>query len=193
MMAKVNLWGFESIPDGAHRGACFHPHFIRGDRNKCHYMKRLKIKGILGKHNSSSRGPRGAKGYPRVVPGIPGFAGTVKSSSLSAEDLKALRFPKKLHHILAQPEYADSLCWTPDGRCVRVVDPFKFQEKVAGNYFSHTSFSSFLVELESFGFKKVSHLGFEECYYHDVRQGERKYWNETNVHRNRSPVPFRAS
>jgi hypothetical protein len=48
------------------------------------------------------------------------------------------------------------------------VDPFKFQDKVAKNYFSHSSFSSFLVELESYGFKKVSHVGFQECFYHDL-------------------------
>ncbi len=146
-------------------------------------MNRQKVKGILGKPGrGQTKVPTGmtptVKGGPLSTladlasqtnnPGLAAALRNAKASYLSAEDLKMLPFPKKLHHILAQNQYMDALCWTPDGRCVRVVDPFKFQEKVARNYFSHNSFSSFLVELESYGFKKVAHVGFQECYYHDV-------------------------
>lgn len=174
----VNLWGFETISEGPNKGGCFHPLFKKNNRDQCHYMSRQKVKGIQGKHGNSNKvpanimvtkgGPMGAFGDLAGLSNNPALK-NAKKSSLSVEDLKSLPFPKKLHHILAQIQYADCMCWTPDGRCVRVVDPFKFQEKVATNYFSHTSFSSFLVELESFGFKKVSHAGFQECYYHDVR------------------------
>jgi len=104
-------------------------------------------------------------------PGLMVALRDAKHSNLTDDELKALPFMKKLHHILAQPELGDSIAWTPDGRCVRVIDPFKFLDKVQNRYFDLdiTSFSSFLVELESFGFKKVAHLGFSECYYHDVR------------------------
>jgi hypothetical protein len=181
--SSVNLWGFETIQEGPSKGAAFHPLFIKGNREKCHYMNRQKVKGIMGKPGKAQgKVPSGMAPGAKVGPlstlaemasqtNNPGLAAALrnaKASYLSADDLKALPFPKKLHHILAQNQYADSICWTPDGRCVRVVDPFKFQEKVAKNYFSHNSFSSFLVELESYGFKKVSHVGFQECYYHDV-------------------------
>ena len=147
-------------------------------------MSRQKVKGIQGKHGKGmdkvppnvivTKGGVGVGAFDLAIqantnPAMAAALNDVNKSSLSVDDLNALPFPKKLHHILAQNQYNDCICWTPDGRCIRVVDPFKFQEKVAKNYFSHTSFSSFLVELDSFGFKKISHDGFQECYYHDVR------------------------
>jgi len=180
---NLNLWGFETIQEGPSKGAAFHPLFIKGNREKCHYMNRQKVKGIMGKPGKAhGKGPSAMAPGTKVGPlstladlasqtNNPGLAAALrnaKASYLSADDLKALPFPKKLHHILAQNQYSDSICWTPDGRCVRVVDPFKFLEKVAKNYFSHKDFSSFLVELESYGFKKVSHVGFQECFYHDL-------------------------
>jgi len=178
---NLNLWGFETIQEGPNKGGCFHPLFMRANRDKCHYMNRQKVKGIQfkqGKATGKVPGMVVTKGAPLSSladlaaqtnnPGMAAVLQDAKKSKLSVEDLKALPFAKKLHHILAQPQYNDCICWTPDGRCIRVVDPFKFQEKVAKNYFSHTSFSSFLVELESFGFKKISHVGFQECFYHDL-------------------------
>jgi hypothetical protein len=156
---------------------------MRANRDKVHYMSRQKVKGIQGKlGNKMGKVPNivVTKGAPISSladlashtnhAGMAAALKNAKKSSFSVEDLKAMSFPKKLHHILAQSHYSDCICWTPDGRCIRVVDPFKFQERVAINYFPHTSFSSFLVELDGFGFKKVSHAGFQECYYHDVRK-----------------------
>ena len=105
-------------------------------------------------------------------PGLMMALREARTSYFSDDELKALPFMKKLHHILAQPELGDCISWTPDGRCIRVIDPFKFLEKAQTKYFDHsdiTSFSSFLLELESYGFRKVTHLGISECYYHDVR------------------------
>ena len=42
---NLNLWGFESITEGPNKGGCQHHIFIRGDREKCHYMTRQKVKG----------------------------------------------------------------------------------------------------------------------------------------------------
>jgi HSF-type DNA-binding len=105
-------------------------------------------------------------------PGLMMALREARTSNFTDDELKALPFMKKLHHILAQPELGDCISWTPDGRCIRVIDPFKFLEKAQAKYFDHsdiTSFSSFLLELESYGFRKVTHLGISECYYHDVR------------------------
>lgn len=140
-------------------------------------MTRQKIKGIKG--NKPVKVPKG-KPMPSIVDlaaqsnhiTLAAALQGAKKSMLTPEELRSLPFLKKLHHILAQPKYQDCLCWTPDGRCIRVVDPFKLQEKMASDYFTHKSFSSFLVDLEGWGFKKVSHLGFQECYYHDVSKSE---------------------
>ena len=84
---------------------------------------------------------------------------TRMTSNLLSERMEAekMTFPTKLHHILSQSQYKECLTWTLDGRCIRVVDPFKFQEFVSLKYFRNASYTSFLVELEKFGFRKVTH------------------------------------
>lgn len=42
---SLNLWGFESVPKGLEKGACYHKFFIRGHPNLCENMRRIKIKG----------------------------------------------------------------------------------------------------------------------------------------------------
>jgi HSF-type DNA-binding len=174
----VNLWGFQTIQEGPNKGGCYHPLFIRGNREKVHYMTRQKVKGSQGKApaKSATKIPltQGQSSLPSLAeiavatnPGLMTALKEAKNSIFSEDELKALPFMKKLHHILAQPDMGDCIGWTPDGRCIRVIDPFKFLDK-AQSYFDHTSFSSFLVELESYGFKKVTHMGIAECYYHDV-------------------------
>jgi hypothetical protein len=173
---NLNLWGFETITEGPNKGGCYHPLFVKGDREKCHYMTRQKVKGTKVKVDSPSQRPKiteviekESKGSLSTLANLASRAPNVQSAvAEQLPNLKQLTFPKKLHHILSQPEHEDCIRWTPDGRCIRVVDPFRFQECVSSKYFYHTSFSSFLVELESYGFKKVTHEGFQECYYHDV-------------------------
>ena len=103
----------------------------------------------------SSTGPTPASG-----------SGPSSNENQGRGDVKSLSFTMKIHHFLAQND--GCVAWTPDGRCLRVVDPFKFQERVIPKYFDYTGFTSFLCELLSYGFKKISHAGFDECYYHDV-------------------------
>jgi hypothetical protein len=187
---NLNLWGFETITEGPHKGGCFHPLFVRGDREKCHYMTRQKVKGNKLKQdspNASQRTPETEDNESKRAASLSTLANLAFKApnansnfarlqqlqqDLKQKNLKRLPFVRKLHHILAQPEYGECIRWTPDGRCIRVVDPFRFQEKISLKYFSHSSFSSFLVELESYGFKKVTHSGFQECYYHDVRNSK---------------------
>jgi hypothetical protein len=184
---NLNLWGFETITEGPNKGGCYHTLFLRADREKCHYMTRQKVKGNKPvKQESPPKSPESApaqndgplsalaglasakaRGTNQQAASILQSLGSSGTSG-SSNDLRQTSFPLKLHHLLARSEFEDCVTWTPDGRCIRIVDPFRFQEKVAPIYFSHSSFSSFLVELESYGFKKVTHAGFHECYYHDV-------------------------
>ena len=174
---NLNLWDFESIIDGPNKGGSSHPLLIRGDREKCHFMTRQKVKG-----------GKSAKQEPQIkeestIPGIgelsqlPVLAGLAASSNnaraavnngLSTE-LQRLSFCAKLHLILARPEQQGCLRWTADGRCIALIDPIQFQSGIFRNFFPNTAFLSFLGELKRYGFQQVSHLGYEVCYYHDVR------------------------
>ena len=42
---QLNLYGFRRLTTGKDKGAYFHEHFLRGDRNRIQQMSRQKIKG----------------------------------------------------------------------------------------------------------------------------------------------------
>eukprot|EP00980_Cylindrotheca_fusiformis_P006896 scaffold1442_cov128-Cylindrotheca_fusiformis.AAC.17 len=41
---NLNLWCFQTLTKDPNKGAIFHPYFIRGDTDRCHLMKRIKVK-----------------------------------------------------------------------------------------------------------------------------------------------------
>jgi hypothetical protein len=167
---NLNLWGFETITDMPNKGGIHHPLFLKTDVDKCHYMTRQKIK------RADSTGEK----TPNKLDANKSLAALSALSSHAAlhaptqpierkdGNTDPLSFPQKLHFILSQAEYIGCMTWTQDGRCIRIVDPFRFQELIAPMYFSIASYTTFLVELEKYGFKKVNHAWHAECFYHDV-------------------------
>lgn len=162
---NLNLWGFETLTVMPNKGGIHHPLFLRADIEKCHYMTRQKIK--------KADSPNVEKVPTRQevstsLAALTGMASHGQPTQRRDGNTDPLTFPRKLHFILSQSEYMGCMTWTQDGRCIRIVDPFRFQELVAPTYFSMASYTSFLVELEKYGFKKVNHAGHAECFYHDV-------------------------
>jgi HSF-type DNA-binding len=45
---QLNMWGFERINCGPHKGGYFHKYFVRGNVSLCNLMRRQKIKGVKG-------------------------------------------------------------------------------------------------------------------------------------------------
>lgn len=41
---NLNLWCFQTLTKDPNKGAIFHPYFIRGEPDRCHLMKRIKVK-----------------------------------------------------------------------------------------------------------------------------------------------------
>ena len=174
---NLNLWGFETITEGPNKGGCYHRLFLRGEPAKCHYMTRQKVKKGEATAVTSAVSRRmsledsvSATSVNKSFAALAEFA-TQAATKATAEKQggEQIPFPRKLHFVLASGKHDDCLTWTTDGRCIRVVDPFRFQEKVAAIHFGCASYTSFLVELERFGFKKITHEGHPECFYHDVR------------------------
>jgi hypothetical protein len=176
---NLNLWGFESMTDGPNRGACHHPIFVRGDREKCHYMTRYKVKGHKQKQQEvmtpdDSNGSQTDEEMNRArLPSISGLSSAfnlqLQSPGLhNLADVKTISFCEKLHRILAVPELQGCIRWTADRRCIAILNPYQFNGFLFNNYFPNTNFCSFLAELESYGFKNISHSGLKDCYYHDV-------------------------
>mmetsp|Transcript_10941 Transcript_10941/g.15416 ORF Transcript_10941/g.15416 Transcript_10941/m.15416 type:complete len:452 (+) Transcript_10941:101-1456(+) len=75
-------------------------------------------------------------------------------------------FPLKIHEILSNESFQGYACWMPHGRAFRVNIPKRFEEKVCPKYFGHSRFSSFLRQLNNYGFKHISKGTDRNCYYH---------------------------
>ena len=42
---QLNLWGFERVQNGPDKGSYFHPLFVRGKRESCQHLSRVRLKG----------------------------------------------------------------------------------------------------------------------------------------------------
>mmetsp|Transcript_26415 Transcript_26415/g.61878 ORF Transcript_26415/g.61878 Transcript_26415/m.61878 type:complete len:355 (-) Transcript_26415:87-1151(-) len=46
---QLNLWGFERIQNGPDKGSYFHPLFVKGKRECCQRLSRVRLKGTIDK------------------------------------------------------------------------------------------------------------------------------------------------
>jgi len=65
--------------------------------------------------------------------------------------------PLFLRKTFAMITHAD--CWTPAGDCFIIKNPVHFAEAVIPGFFKHNNFSSFVRQLNFYGFKKVKWQG----------------------------------
>lgn len=80
-----------------------------------------------------------------------------------------MTFNEKLHHLLGQDEFHDSIAWVPHGRAFRVLDSKLLEErKVLEKYFGCSNYDEFGKELLHHGLKKAKHGDDQNVYYHEV-------------------------
>lgn len=78
-------------------------------------------------------------------------------------------FPAKLHAILIRTDLSDVVTWLPHGRSWKVLNTQEFEKRVIPMYFEFTNnhVSSFLREVESWGFRRLKGEGPDrDSYYH---------------------------
>jgi len=86
----------------------------------------------------------------------------------AASSAKDSPFPVKLHRILCNPDYRDIIAWLPHGKSWRVLKPKAFEEKVIPAYFRHCRYSSFMRQVNGWGFKRIYQGADLNSYYHEL-------------------------
>mmetsp|Transcript_609 Transcript_609/g.1323 ORF Transcript_609/g.1323 Transcript_609/m.1323 type:complete len:496 (+) Transcript_609:226-1713(+) len=94
---------------------------------------------------------------------LDGAAGIVRKSSCN----KAT-FPTALFDILADPELDGIIAWLPHGRSWRLVDVDKFNEQVLSSYFNQSKYTSFIRQVNGWGFRRVQTGPEANSYYHEL-------------------------
>ncbi|KAK1163027.1 heat shock factor protein 3-like isoform X1 [Acipenser oxyrinchus oxyrinchus] len=64
-------------------------------------------------------------------------------------------FVSKLWTLVESPSTNDVICWSSKGQNFRVVDEQKFTTEILPRYFKHNNMSSFIRQLNMYGFRKV--------------------------------------
>uniref|UniRef100_A0A7S3KYR0 HSF-type DNA-binding domain-containing protein n=1 Tax=Amphora coffeiformis TaxID=265554 RepID=A0A7S3KYR0_9STRA len=90
-----------------------------------------------------------------------------KGDETPIHDIRNMTFSQKVHHILSTPEYEGCISWMPHGRSFRIHVPKNFEVTVCPKYFNHRRYSSFLRDMNKYGFKHISKGADRNCYYHE--------------------------
>ncbi|KAL3522169.1 hypothetical protein ACH5RR_015003 [Cinchona calisaya] len=93
-------------------------------------------------------------------------------------------FLQKVYDIVRNPETDSIISWNSTGTSFIVWDPHKFAAEVLGNYFRHNNFSSFVCQLNTYGFKKINWDRFE--FQNEWFQKGKRSWLKKIKRRNQS-------
>lgn len=78
-------------------------------------------------------------------------------------------FLSKLYDILNDEAYKDIILWNNEGKAILIKDINKLCEIVLPNYYKHSNYSSFIRQLNFYGFNKAKELLNEEiCFEHNI-------------------------
>ena len=81
---------------------------------------------------------------------------------------KKTSFPKKLYCILSDPKNEKAITWLPDGCSWKVLDQKRLKNEVLPHYFDHNNYTSFMRQVNAYGFQRKSGDKCDSIYYHKV-------------------------
>uniref|UniRef100_A0A7S0KMR0 HSF-type DNA-binding domain-containing protein n=1 Tax=Micromonas pusilla TaxID=38833 RepID=A0A7S0KMR0_MICPS len=84
----------------------------------------------------------------------------------------AAPFLRKVYAIVSNPETDDIVSWTGNGKQFTVHKLNDFSTKILPSNFNHPNFSSFVRQLNSYGFRKVEHSSWTFANYDFFQGGE---------------------
>mmetsp|Transcript_47025 Transcript_47025/g.142388 ORF Transcript_47025/g.142388 Transcript_47025/m.142388 type:complete len:597 (-) Transcript_47025:257-2047(-) len=80
-------------------------------------------------------------------------------------------FPLKLHRILSDAEpggFDDCIAWLSHGRSFRILSSTELEERVLPRYFSSSRMTSFMRQVNGWGFRRVGNGPSVGSYYHEL-------------------------
>jgi len=85
--------------------------------------------------------------------------------------IAGMTFAQKVHELVSLEGPSQNwIAWQVHGRAFKILVPKLLeQSKLLLKYFGHNRYSSFLRQLNNFGFKHISQGPDRNCYYHEVR------------------------
>ncbi|KAI9137844.1 HSF-type DNA-binding-domain-containing protein [Paraphysoderma sedebokerense] len=92
-------------------------------------------------------------------------------------------FIQKLYTMVQDESVQHLICWSESGDVFRVISPSEFSKEILPNYFKHSNLSSFIRQLNMYGFHKVSD-NFTACNSSDKEQ----VWEFKHPHFKRGQV-----
>ncbi|KAG7347821.1 HSF-type DNA-binding protein [Nitzschia inconspicua] len=94
-------------------------------------------------------------GSPSTVPSIVGDGLSSESSAKRTKRNSLLnKFLSKTYHMVDNWD-GEIVCWSNGGNAFTILDQRKFQEEILPKYFNHGKFTSFIRQLNFYGFVKL--------------------------------------
>ena len=90
-------------------------------------------------------------------------------SSINDDTSVLPEFGIRLHALLSNPHFANSIYWQPHGRAFRIGTPnYLEQQQVFLNYFGCKNYAVFVARLQSWGFRHLTSSPNRNCWYHEL-------------------------
>ena len=95
-------------------------------------------------------------------------------------------FLEKLFNILKSKEDPKIIDWNEDGTKIIIFDPIKLSSKILPKYFGHQNYSSFVRQLNLYGFNKITNIynSKSEQYFNKNFQNNKDIKEIKNIKRN---------
>ncbi|XP_053230831.1 heat shock factor protein 3-like [Podarcis raffonei] len=93
------------------------------------------------------------------APAAPAAAAAgVTAGPAASAILQLSPFLMKLWAIMEDSQHGSMITWSPDGQKVSILDEQRFASQLLPKYFKHNNLSSFIRQLNLYGFKKVTSM-----------------------------------